>query len=51
MEAEQTTPATVEPLPPESDVPPPSTYKVARSCPGEETLNTIDIIGEHPFSV
>jgi hypothetical protein len=50
MEAEQTLPSP-EPLAPESDVPPPTTYKVARSRPGEETLNTIDIIGEHPFSV
>jgi hypothetical protein len=49
MEAERT--ASAEPLPPESDLPEATTYKVARSRPGEETLNTIDLIGEHPFSV
>lgn len=31
--------------------PPPASYRVARTEPGEDTLNTIDLIGERPFSV
>jgi hypothetical protein len=31
--------------------PPPASYRVARTEPGEDTLNTIDVIGERPFSV
>ena len=39
------------PLEPEPDVKRPAVYRVARSTPEKQALNTIDIYGEKPFSV
>ena len=40
-----------QPLEAEAQPPAPSVYPVARSAPGVDNVNTIDIFGERPFSV
>jgi hypothetical protein len=39
------------PLEPETESRRPAVYRVARSTPEKQALNTIDIYGEKPFSV
>ena len=52
MDAKQTKPAQKMRLDPAGpEIPPPAVYMVARSVPDLDNINTIDIIGERPFSV
>jgi hypothetical protein len=51
MDAEDANPKSATEMEDDWAPPPPASYKVARTEPGEDTLNTIDLIGERPFSV